>query len=163
MTTETAPGLNVSILSDRELLMTRQLDAPRELVWEAMTTPEHVKHWWGPSGYTMSSCEIDLRPGGSWRFVQLSPDGREFPFKGVYREITRPERVVQTFIFDVEPFNVHESVETMTLTERDGGTLVSVHVLYESIEVRDGVIASGMEKGAAETYDRLAEYLTTIG
>ncbi len=160
--TETANGLTVSFPSDREIVLTRSFDAPRELVWEAVSKPEHVKKWWGRRGSTMVECDMDFRPGGAWRFVVREQDGNDYPFKGVYREILPPERAVQTFIFDVEPFSNTESLETMALTEEDGRTTLTATILYDSRETRDAVAATGMAEGAGETYDRLAEYLTTI-
>jgi uncharacterized protein YndB with AHSA1/START domain len=159
---ENQETLKVTVLSDTQLMLSRTFDAPRDLVFEACTRPEHVKHWWGPRGTEVIVEEMDFRVGGTWRFVQRMPDGSEFPFKGEYREIVRPERVVQTFIFDVEPYSAYESVETATYTEQDGKTTISVVAQYQSIEHRDGVIASGMESGARETYERLAEYIQEL-
>jgi uncharacterized protein YndB with AHSA1/START domain len=144
--------------SDREIVMTRDFDAPRELVFQAWTNPEHVPHWFGPRGTTVPLCEIDLRPGGAWRYVLHSPDGSEMGMGGVYQEISPPERLVTTESFDDYP---GESLNRFVLTEEDGKTTLTVTVLYESKEIRDAVIESGMQSGAAETFDRLAEYLST--
>jgi uncharacterized protein YndB with AHSA1/START domain len=127
-----------------------------------MTRPEHVARWWGPRRITLTACEMDLRPGGAWRFVFRSPDGQEHTFKGEYREIAPPERVVQTFIYDVEHIRDHPALETMTLDERDGKTTMTVTVLHLTKEARDGHLHSGMEAGAGESYDRLAEFLATM-
>jgi uncharacterized protein YndB with AHSA1/START domain len=154
--------LTVTLPSDREFRLTRTFDAPRALVWEAMSTPENLGRWMGPHGMTMAACEMDRRPGGAWRFVLVSPDGREHPFKGVYREIVPPERVVQTFIFDVDVIRDFESVETLTLTEAGGKTTLAVTVRHQSTEARDGHLHSGMEGGAGQSYDRLAEFLKTM-
>ena len=116
----------------------------------------------GPRGMTMTACEMDRRPGGAWRFVLRAPDGQEHPFKGVYREIVPPERVVQTFIFDVDVIRDFESVETMTLVEHGGKTTLAVTVRHQSTEARDGHLNSGMEDGAGQSYDRLAELLATM-
>jgi uncharacterized protein YndB with AHSA1/START domain len=151
--------LTVTLPSDTEIKLVREFDAPRKLVWEASTKPELVKQWWGPRGSELTVCEIDLRPGGAWRFVSRDADGNEHPFTGVYREIVAPERIVQTWKYDVPPFNEFESVETMTLSERDGRTTLTTMVLHQSKEARDGHVGSGMEKGAAETMDRLEELL----
>lgn len=159
---QTRNPMTLTLPSDREVVLTRVFDAPRALVFEALSKPEHVAQWWGPRRCTMSTCEMDFRPGGTWRLVLRDAEGNEFPFTGVYREITPPERVVQTFIFDVPPFNEHESVETMTLAEQDGRTILTTRSLYGSKEARDGHIQSGMESGAAETYDRLEEYVQTL-
>jgi uncharacterized protein YndB with AHSA1/START domain len=160
--TATAPKLKVTLPSDREILLTRTFDAPRRLVFEAMSRPEHVVRWWGFRGTTLTIVEMDLRPGGSWRFVLSGPDGQEHPFKGVYREIVPPERVVQTFIYDVEGIRDHEAVETMTLTEHDGKTTLTVNVLHKTKEARDGHLQSGMEAGSGQSYDRLEELLSTM-
>jgi uncharacterized protein YndB with AHSA1/START domain len=146
----------VSMPSDREIRMTRLFDAPRRLVFEAMTKPEHIKRWWGRlgEGYSVPVCEVDLRPGGRWRFVNRHPNG-EAAFHGVYREITPPERVVFTEIY--EPFPDAESVVTGVYTEESGKTRLTVDVLYPSKDVRDMVLKSGMDKGAAISYDRLEE------
>jgi uncharacterized protein YndB with AHSA1/START domain len=145
--------------SDREIVISRVFDAPRALVFEAMTSPEHVPHWYGPRGWSLPVCEIDLRPGGSWRYVMRGPDGAEMGLRGVYREITPPERLVTTESFDDFP---GESLNTLVLSEENGMTTVTATVLYESKEIRDAVRESGMQEGAAETYDRLGEHLRTL-
>jgi uncharacterized protein YndB with AHSA1/START domain len=155
-------ALKVTLPSDTQILLTREFDAPRALVWEAMTKPEYVRQWWGPRGSSLSVCEIDFRPGGAWRFVEIGADGSENPFRGVYREIIEPELVEQTWIFDLAPFNQFESIERMTLEERDGRTYFTTLVTHQSKEARDGHVNSGMEKGAAETFDRLAELLAKM-
>jgi uncharacterized protein YndB with AHSA1/START domain len=145
--------------SDREIVISRVFDAPRDLVFEAMTSPEHLPHWYGPRGWSLPLCEIDLRPGGSWHYVMRGPDGSEMGLRGVYREILPPERLVTTESFDDYP---GESVNTLVLSEENGKTTVTATVRYESKEIRDAVRESGMEGGAAETYDRLGEYLRTM-
>ncbi len=158
-TTNRVGETTFTIKSDREIVITRVVDAPRKLVFEAMTSPEHVPQWYGPRGWTLPVCEIDLHPGGAWRYVMRGPDGTEMGLGGEYREISPPERLVTTESFDDYP---GESLNTLILTEEGGQTKVTVTVLYESKEVRDAVIASGMQEGAAETYDRLAEHLRTM-
>jgi len=156
-------GSNTTTLtmpSDREILITRVFEAPRRLVFEAITKPEHMAHWWGPRNMTMLTCEMDLRPGGAWRFVLRGPDGNDYGFRGVYREITPPERLVQTFEFEGMPG--HVSLETATLEEQDGKTKLTVTCLYQSVEDRDGHYNSGMEAGMRESHDRLAELLSTM-
>ena len=142
--------------SDREITLTRLFDAPRRLVFEAMSKPEHVRRWWGilDDQHSVTVCEIDLRVGGAWRFVGRGPRG-EYGFHGVYREIAPPERVVFTEIYD--PFPDAESVVTSVLTEEAGKTRLTVTALYPSLDVRDMVLKTGMEKGAAISYDRLEE------
>ena len=146
----------VSTPSDREIRMTRLFDAPRHLVWEAMSKPEHIKRWWGNlgDGYSVPVCEVDLRVGGKWRFVNRHPQG-DAEFYGVYKEITPPERVVFTEIF--APFPDVESIVTTVLTVENGKTRLSATSKYPSKEVRDMVLSTGMERGAALSYDRLDE------
>ena len=152
---------NVTTPSDQEIRMTRLFNAPRQLVFEAMTKPEHVKRWWGRlgEGYSVPVCEIDLRPGGSWRFVNRHPKG-EAAFHGEYREVTPPSRLVFTEIFEEFPDTV--SVVTTDFTEEDGKTRMTATVRYPSLEVRDMVIASGMARGAGISYDRLEDLVAEL-
>lgn len=147
----------VTTPSEREIRLTRLFDVPRALLFEAMSKPEHIRRWWGQlgEGYSVPVCEVDLRPGGAWRFVNRTPKGQTVAFYGVYREIVPPERVVFTEIF--EQFPDTESVVTSVLTEESGKTRLTVTCLYPSVEVRDMVIKSGMERGAGISYDRLEE------
>ncbi len=148
--------LKVTTPTEREVVLTRVFDAPRELVYDAFTKPELLKCWFGPRGWSLVVCEVDLRVGGAWRFVLRGPDGAEMGMYGVYRELARPERSVHTERFDDYP---GESVVMAVFAEHDGKTTLTATVLYESQEIRDMVVSSGMEHGAAETYDKLAEYL----
>ena len=152
--------LVTTLPSDLEIVMTRVFDAPRRLVFEAHSKPEHLKQWWGPRGFVVTSCEMDFRSGGAWRIVHRGPDGQSYAFRGEFREIAPPERIVQTFEFEGAPG--HISVETLTLTERDGRTTLTSRSLFDSVEARDAMVNSGMEGGAAETMDRLEEYLPTL-
>ena len=148
--------------SDTEITLTRLFDAPRELVWEAMTKPEHVRRWWGclDERYSVPVCEIDLRVGGRWRFVGRGPDG-DFPaFFGEYLEIDRPGRLVYTEIF--EPFPDAASVVTQRLDEEQGKTRLTVTARYDSRQTRDIVLGTGMEKGAAVSYDRLEDVVAAL-
>ena len=147
--------------SDREITLTRLFDAPRDLVFEAMSKPEHVRRWWGilDDQHSVIVCDIDFRVGGAWRFVGRGPRG-EFGFHGVYREIAAPERVVFTEIYD--PFPDAESVVTSVLTEERGKTRLTVTALYPSLEVRDMVLKTGMDKGAAISYDRLEDVVREL-
>ena len=163
MVEKTANRMTLTLPSDREIAVERTFDAPRSLVFEAMTGCEHMSKWWGPRYLTLEVCEIDLRPGGAYRFVQKAPDGTLHPFKGVYREVAAPERIVFTQIYDVEPFSIHEAVVTSVLTERDGKTMLAQTLVFGSRETRDGMIASGMESGEAESFDRLDELLAELG
>ena len=161
--TQPASTLQITTPSDREIVMIRAFDAPRELVFEAFTKPEHVRHWWGRHGSTMLVCEADVRAGGAWRYVTTDSDGGEVPFKGVYQEVTPPERLVFTETYDVEPFNLGEpAVNTVLLTEEGGRTLMTCISVYPTKEIRDFVLGTGMEVGAAESYDRMAEHLKTL-
>ncbi|TMK78540.1 MAG: polyketide cyclase [Actinobacteria bacterium] len=151
--------LTVTTPTDREIVMTRILDAPRDLVFEAHTSCEHMSHWWGPRRYEIASCEMDFRPGGAWRIVHRG-EGQEFGFRGEFRDIVRPEHITWTFEYEGEPG--HISVQTLTFEEHDGKTTLTSTLLFDSIEDRDGMINSGMESGAAESMDRLEEYLLEL-
>jgi len=147
--------------SDREIMLTRLFDAPIELVFEAMTKPEHVRKWWGilDDRYSVTQCDIDLRPGGKWKFVGGTPQGQAC-FYGEYREIDAPWRLVYTEIF--APFPNEESVVTQTLVQEGSKTRLTVTARYNSIEVRDMVLGTGMEHGASISYDRLDEVASTL-
>jgi uncharacterized protein YndB with AHSA1/START domain len=140
----------------------RVVNAPRSLVFDAFTKPEHLERWMGPRALTMVLCETDLRVGGGYRFVHRTPDGQEFGFHGTYREIVRPERIVRTFVF--EPMPEHESVETLLLDEHEGKTTITTTTVHKTVEARDGHLASGrMEVGMTEGYARLDELLASLG
>jgi uncharacterized protein YndB with AHSA1/START domain len=159
--TRNSDSFMVTTPSDQEIRLTRLFDAPRELVFEAMTKPEHVKQWWGRlgEGYSVPVCEIDFRPGGKWRFVNRHPNG-EAEFYGEYREIDPPGRVVFTEIF--APFPDSVSVVTSELTEEGDKTRLTATVRYPSLQVRDMVVASGMARGAGISYDRLEDLLAEL-
>jgi uncharacterized protein YndB with AHSA1/START domain len=154
-------SFRVTTPSDVEIRMTRLFAAPRQLVFEAMTKPEHVKRWWGRlgEGYSVPICEIDLRPGGAWRFVNRHPKG-EVAFYGEYREITPPSRLVFTEIFEQFPDSV--SVVTADFTDEGGKTRLTATVRYPSREVREIVLASGMASGASISYDRLEDLVAEL-
>jgi uncharacterized protein YndB with AHSA1/START domain len=154
-------SFQVTTPSEQEVRMTRVFNAPRQLVFDAMTKPEHVKRWWGclSEGYSVPVCEIDLRPGGAWRFVNRHPGG-EFAFYGEYREISPPSRLVFTEIFEQYPDTV--SVVTSVFTEEGGKTRMTVTVRYPSPEVRDIVLSTGMAEGAGISYDRLEDLLAEL-
>ena len=144
----------------QDIVITRVFDAPRDVVFRAVTDPTLIPNWWGPRRYETIVDRMEVRPGGLWRFLNRDADGNEFAFKGVYHDIVAPERVVQTFEFEGVPG--HVSLDTATLEEVDGKTkFVSVSV-FQSIEDRDGMVQSGMEGGARETYDRLAEVIAGL-
>ncbi len=138
----------------------RLFDAPPHLVFEASTNPEHLARWWGFRASTLTECKVDLRPGGAWRFVLRMPDGSEHGFGGVYREVARPTRLVYSFRYDGYPDA--EAVETVTFEDKKGKTLLTATVLHSSVENRDGHVASGMEEGATESHERLAELLASL-
>jgi uncharacterized protein YndB with AHSA1/START domain len=154
--------LKLSTRGERELVMTRTFDAPRRLVFDAFTKPELLRRWLhGPDGWTMPVCEIDLRVGGKYRYVwRRMVDGVEMGMGGVYREITPPERIVSTGKFD-EPWYPGEAVGSLVLNEKDGQTILTQTLLYESREAREMVLRSPMESGVAASYNRLAELLTS--
>ena len=145
----------VTTPSDQDICLTRLFDAPRALVFEAMTKPEHIRRWWGQlgAGYSVPVCEVDLRVGGRWRFVNRHPKG-EVAFHGEYREITPPDRLVYTEL--MEPFP-DGSLVTVILTDEKGKTRMIVTASYPSKAVRDMVLSSGMERGAAASYDHLED------
>ena len=160
----TKERLIVTLPSDHEIQMERTFDAPRALVFDAVTQPEHVTRWWGGGGgvETLAICEIDLRVGGAYRYVIRKAGGQEYPFKGVYREIDRPSRLVYTQIYDVAPFNQSEAVVTTVFDERNGRTTMRETSRCESKQVRDGWLQSGMEEGAGRSLDALAELLESL-
>jgi len=142
-----------------ELVLTRELEAPRELVFEVYTDPQLLPSWWGPRYLTTTVDRMDVRPGGQWRFLQRTPDGREYGFHGVYHDVAGPERLVGTFEFEGMPG--HVALETTTLEDLGGGrTRLTTHSVFQSVADRDAAAASGMESGASESMDRLQELLT---
>ena len=151
--------LQISTPNEREVVMTRVFAAPREHVFAALTRPELLRRWYGPTGWTLVVCEVDLRVGGEWRFVTRRADGRDIGQRGVYREVAPPERLVNTEWW--EDWNPGESLVTTVLSERDGHTTLTSTVRFPSQEVRDTVLRNGMKHGAAEGYTKLAEYLAT--
>jgi uncharacterized protein YndB with AHSA1/START domain len=154
--------LKVTTPTDREIAMTRVFDAPRRLVFDALTRPELLKRWFfGPPGWQLAVCEIDLKVGGAYRFVWRGPDGAEMGMRGVYREIVPPERFSGTEQFD-DPWYAGEAVGTHVLVEEGGKTRLILTVRYESREVRDAVLKIPMEQGVAAGYDRLAELLASL-
>ena len=138
----------------------RFVNAPPALVFEMWTDPEHLRHWWGPRALTLVVREIDLRVGGAYRFVSRAPDGQEFAFHGVYREVERPRQLVSTFVYEGLPDN--EVVETVTFEPVNGGTLISSLSVHASLEARDAHIATGMEGGLTESHTRLDELLESM-
>jgi len=159
----TGYAATVTTPSEREILITRDFDAPRWLVFEAWTTPEHVRRWYGCGTMAMSVCEIDLRPDGAWRYVLREADGTEHRFRGTYREVAPPGRLVYTESYDLPGMGwTPEATVTLTLEEIDGKTRMTSRVLHQSVEMRDGHLGSGMEVGMQETFNRLAELLAEL-
>ena len=157
-TRDSAFGLEMP--SDREIVFTRVFNAPRALVFEAWTKPEHVMRWYGCASATMTSCDIDLRPGGAYRFVMRLADGTECSQSGIYRDIVPPSRIVCTERFNDDPNR--ETLLAITFEERDGKTTMTSTALYRSAADRQAMLDIGVEKGAGESFDRLAEYLKTM-
>jgi uncharacterized protein YndB with AHSA1/START domain len=148
--------------SDRELVFTRLLNAPRELVFKVWTEPEHIKHWWGPNGFTNTIHEMNVSPGGIWRLMMHGPDGRDYPNKIEYIEVVEPERLVykHTGDDDTEPVNFHV---TVTFEKQGDKTLLTMRSLFTSKEELDRVIREyGADEGAVQTLNRLAEYLAKM-
>jgi uncharacterized protein YndB with AHSA1/START domain len=158
----TAATLKVATPTDREIAMTRVVDAPRTAVFDALTKPELLQRWMsGPPGWSLAVCETDLRVGGAMRFVWRGPDGTEMGMRGVHREIVPPERLVHTELFDKD-WTGGETQVTNRLAEQDGGkTALTMTILYASREARDAALRTGMEGGVAASYDNLAELLAS--
>jgi uncharacterized protein YndB with AHSA1/START domain len=158
-----AGALTVTANGEREIVMTRSFNAPRPLVFEALTRPELLRRWLlGPPGWEMVVCEIDLKVGGRYRYVwHREKDDSRMGMGGVYREIVAPERIVSTEVFD-ESWYPGEAVGTIALVEQGGRTTLTQTVLYESRDARDGVLRSPMEQGVAVSYDRLEQVLASM-
>jgi uncharacterized protein YndB with AHSA1/START domain len=152
--------LQITTPSEREVVVTRAFDAPLNLVFDAFTKPELLKRWYGPRGWSLVICEIDLRVGGAFRLVSRRADGKDIGQRGVYREIAAPDRLVNTEWW--EDWNPGEVLVTTVLIEQSGRTTLTSTMLYPSQEVRDKILSSGLERGATELYDKLDEYLASI-
>ncbi|MBI5058510.1 SRPBCC domain-containing protein [candidate division KSB1 bacterium] len=155
-----AGALSLALPSPREFTVTRIVNAPRTLVLEAWTRPEHVVRWWGLRSMTMPVCQIDFRPGGQYRFVLRAPDGQEHGYHGVYKEIAPPDRIVSTFVY--EPLPEHEALVTTLFEALGERTRIVETVLHQSQEDRDGHLAAGVEAGMRETFERLEELLREL-
>jgi uncharacterized protein YndB with AHSA1/START domain len=160
MSPKSSSASTLTLPSEREIVMERVFAAPRELVFKAYTDPNLIPKWWGPRKYTTTVDKLDVRVGGAWRFVQRDADGNVYAFNGEYREIAPPGRLSYTFEFEGMPG--HVLLETVTFQEQDGQTKVTVTSLFASVEDRDGMLQSGMEEGARESQDRLAELLGSM-
>jgi uncharacterized protein YndB with AHSA1/START domain len=150
----------VTLPGDEQILITREFHAPKELVYKAWTTPELVRRWWHANRGEMTTCEIDLRVGGDWRYVMVTPDGFEVGFHGEYREIVPNERLVSTEVYEGMPDG--EALDTLTLTEVDGRTTLEILVQHQSKEHRDAHIESGMEDGMQDAMDLLEQVAVSL-
>jgi uncharacterized protein YndB with AHSA1/START domain len=150
----------VTLPTDETILITREFDAPKHLVYKAWTTPELVKRWWHANRGEMTVAEIDLRVGGTWRYVSVTPDGFEVAFHGEYRELVPDERIVSTEVY--EGFPDGEALDTLTLTETDGRTTLEVLVEHESKAHRDAHVESGMEAGMQDAMDLLEQVAISL-
>jgi uncharacterized protein YndB with AHSA1/START domain len=148
--------------SDREILLTCVFDAPRRRVFEAWTRAEHVKRWYGPRGTTLLRCEIDFRQGGGYLYVLRADGDTANTFRGTYHELVPPRRIIYTEVFETGGFTSSESLVTLGFEEQNGKTMLTSTSRYPSVEARDEVLKTGLEKGAAETLGRLADHLRTM-
>jgi len=157
--TKTKYDTTLSLPSDREILMTRKFDAPREIVWETITDPQFIPQWWGFARDATEVKKMDVRPGGQWQYITRTSGGEIVDFHGTYREVVAPEKLVYSFLFGDMPEG--DGFVEITLVETDGVTELRDRGVFNSKEERDAVIASGMESGARETYERLSELIAT--
>ena len=161
MTATLSPGVtSYATPTDREVVITRVVDAPRHLVFDAWTDPRHVSQWLlGPEGWTMPVCEIDLRPGGSWRYVWRKSSGTEMAMSGAILEVERPVRMVTTERWGPE---WPETINTVMFTESGGRTTITHTILYPSREARDAALETGMKDGIEQSFARLDRLLRTL-
>jgi uncharacterized protein YndB with AHSA1/START domain len=150
----------VTLPTDEQILITREFDAPKHLVYRAYTTPELVRRWWSARRGEVTTCEIDLRVGGGWRYVMVTGDGYEVAFHGEYREIVPNERIVSTEVYEAVPDA--EALDTVTFAEADGRTTLTILVQHASKEHRDAHIASGMEAGLQDALDLLEQVAISL-
>lgn len=143
-----------------QIIIEREFDAPRDLVFRAHTDPELVKQWLGPRNLTMDIDRFEVRDGGIWRYVQRDEQGNEYAFHGVFHGDPSPDSIVQTFEYEGYPGNV--ALETLTLEERDGKTLLRTNSVFQTLEARDGMLQSGMEHGVNDGYERLDELVVCL-
>ncbi len=168
-TTDTSAGT-----SAREFVISRDFAAPRALVFKAWTDPALIGHWWGPHGFTNPVCELDVRPGGAYYIVMRSPQGVDYPLKGVYREVIEPERLVFSDAWDEHPAEWHEmlkelytgdgvpageALNTVTFAEHGGTTTLTIRSVFDSVAIRDAMVDMGMDDGWSQSLDRLEELL----
>src|ERR1700687_247474 len=159
MVTKTKHETVVTLPTDREILIARSFDAPREIVWDTITDPDLIPQWWGFRRDTTDVKKMDVRPGGQWHYITHTSGGEHIDFHGEYREVLRPERLVHTFLFGDMPAG--GGFVEIPLVELDGVTEMRDRSVFSSKEERDAMIETGMETGARETYERLAELIAT--
>ena len=163
MAAATKGSAKVTLPKDTEILITREFDAPRQLVYKAWTTPELVERWWAGRRGRMTSVEIDLREGGSWRYVMEATGGFEVAFHGEFRELVPNQRIVTTEVYEGAPEGTEPALNLVTFNESEsGGTLLELLVQCSDRETRDAIIASGMEAGMQEHFDLLDELAVTL-
>ena len=163
---------SIEMPSEQTFAISRLINAPRALVFKAWTDPKHLAQWWGPDKFTVPVCEMDVRPGGSYRIVMRSPEGEEYPLKGVYRDIIQPERLMLTENWEEHPAKwqdlllkygagkaSNEALDLVTFEDRSGKTLLTIKTLFDSVTVRDAMVKMGMTEGWAQSLDRLEKYL----
>ena len=157
-----AKSMKLTTPSDREVVVTREFDVPRRLIFECLTNPRLLQRWLGvQNGWTLAQCEIDLKVGGNFRYEWRGPEGEVMKMRGIYREIVRPERIVNTEQF-VEPSYSKEAIDTTVLVDDGRQTTMTLTILYGSKEIRDAMLKTPMEKGMAASYDKLDELLVTL-
>lgn len=176
-TSATESASNCPEDADRDFVISRLLNAPRELVWEAWTQPKHMMQWWGPRMITNTVCEMDVRPGGALRMVMRGPDGADYPIKGEFHEVKPPERLVFTMDPTEHPAAWHDMVDanrgsdpnpvgilvsTVTLEDQSGKTKLTVRIRLKSKAIRDNMVKMGMNQGWSSSLDRLEELLPKI-
>lgn len=153
----------VTLPTDEQILITREFDAPRDLVFKAWTTPELVKRWWTARRGEATAAEIDLRAGGKWRYAMVTEDGTEVAFHGEYREVVPNERIVSTEVYEGIPDGeANATLNTATFAEKDGRTLLTLLVEAPSKDVRDAIVASGMEDGLQDALELLEEVALSL-
>ena len=159
MTISLQREMTITTPSDREIVMTRVFNAPARILFDMWTKPEHVRKWYGVRSTTVTVCDIDLRVGGAWRWVVTKPNGLEIAFSGVFREIDPPHRLQRTEVFEAMPGS---SLVTLIFDEKDGQTTLTVNMLFESKQDRDGCLRSGMDLGVKECFQKIDELIAAM-
>jgi uncharacterized protein YndB with AHSA1/START domain len=154
--------VRVNLPSDRGIEFSCRFQRKASVLFDAWTKPEHLRHWWGCEGSSITKCAIDLRVGGMWNLVMRMADGSDHPFHGTYREVVRPRRLVYTECYEMPQFGSPEWLTTVTFEEIEGATIVTHTILHKSREVRDGHLQAGMQEGTVQTLNRLNEYAAAM-